>query len=65
MSVPSKYPILPSLSSVILSLDFSSFFFSATSVDVEEHLYRIAKELGITVITSSQVIESITCSYVG
>ncbi|XP_078434901.1 peroxisomal ABC transporter 1 [Wolffia australiana] len=27
---------------------------NATSVDVEEHLYRIAKELGITVITSSQ-----------
>ena len=28
---------------------------SATSVDVEEHLYRLAKEMGITVVTSSQV----------
>lgn len=27
---------------------------NATSVDVEEHLYRLAQELGITVITSSQ-----------
>ncbi|CAA6660436.1 unnamed protein product [Spirodela intermedia] len=27
---------------------------NATSVDVEEHLYRIATELGITVVTSSQ-----------
>uniref|UniRef100_A0A1D1Z638 ABC transporter D family member 1 n=2 Tax=Anthurium amnicola TaxID=1678845 RepID=A0A1D1Z638_9ARAE len=27
---------------------------NATSVDVEEHLYRLANELGITVITSSQ-----------
>lgn len=29
--------------------------YSATSVDVEEHLYRLANEMGITVITSSQV----------
>lgn len=29
--------------------------FSATSVDVEEHLYRLARDMGITVITSSQV----------
>lgn len=28
---------------------------SATSVDVEEHLYKIATSMGITVITSSQV----------
>lgn len=28
---------------------------SATSVDVEEHLYRLAKDSGITVVTSSQV----------
>ena len=28
---------------------------SATSVDVEEHLYRLAKEMGITLVTSSQV----------
>ena len=28
---------------------------SATSVDVEEHLYRLATSMGITVITSSQV----------
>jgi len=28
---------------------------SATSVDVEEHLYRLATNMGITVITSSQV----------
>nr|CAD1833672.1 unnamed protein product [Ananas comosus var. bracteatus] len=27
---------------------------NATSVDVEEHLYRLANEMGITVITSSQ-----------
>ncbi|KAL0396576.1 UNVERIFIED_CONTAM: ABC transporter D family member 1 [Sesamum calycinum] len=27
---------------------------NATSVDVEEHLYRIASNLGITVMTSSQ-----------
>lgn len=27
---------------------------NATSVDVEEHLYKIARDLGITVITSSQ-----------
>lgn len=27
---------------------------NATSVDVEEHLYRLAKEMGITVLTSSQ-----------
>ncbi|XP_041002944.1 ABC transporter D family member 1 isoform X2 [Juglans microcarpa x Juglans regia] len=27
---------------------------NATSVDVEEHLYRLAKNLGITVVTSSQ-----------
>nr|XP_048327780.1 ABC transporter D family member 1 isoform X2 [Ziziphus jujuba var. spinosa] len=27
---------------------------NATSVDVEEHLYRLAKSLGITVVTSSQ-----------
>ncbi|KAJ3683851.1 hypothetical protein LUZ60_014078 [Juncus effusus] len=27
---------------------------NATSVDVEEHLYRLASEMGITVITSSQ-----------
>ncbi|KAF4349060.1 hypothetical protein G4B88_029029 [Cannabis sativa] len=27
---------------------------NATSVDVEEHLYRLAKEMGITVVTSSQ-----------
>ncbi|KAJ0901891.1 putative ABC-type fatty-acyl-CoA transporter [Helianthus annuus] len=27
---------------------------NATSVDVEEHLYRLARDLGITVITSSQ-----------
>lgn len=35
---------------------FISFFCdSATSVDVEEHLYKLANEMGITVITSSQV----------
>lgn len=28
---------------------------SATSVDVEEHLYKLAKDMGITVVTSSQV----------
>ncbi|KAK3043008.1 hypothetical protein RJ639_000985, partial [Escallonia herrerae] len=28
---------------------------NATSVDVEEHLYRLANRLGITVITSSQI----------
>ena len=28
---------------------------SATSVDVEEHLYRLATSMGITEITSSQV----------
>lgn len=28
---------------------------SATSVDVEEHLYTLATDLGITVVTSSQV----------
>ncbi|RZR99234.1 hypothetical protein BHM03_00028736 [Ensete ventricosum] len=28
--------------------------YSATSVDVEEHLYRLANDMGITVITSSQ-----------
>ena len=28
---------------------------SATSVDVEEHLYKLATNMGITVITSSQV----------
>lgn len=28
---------------------------SATSVDVEEHLYGLAKDMGITVVTSSQV----------
>lgn len=33
----------------------SSSICSATSVDVEEHLYRLAKEAGITVVTSSQV----------
>lgn len=27
---------------------------NATSVDVEEHLYKLAKDLGITVVTSSQ-----------
>lgn len=27
---------------------------NATSVDVEEHLYRVARDMGITVITSSQ-----------
>ncbi|KAJ6806420.1 ABC transporter D family member 1 [Iris pallida] len=27
---------------------------NATSVDVEEHLYKVAKEMGITVLTSSQ-----------
>ncbi|PON35610.1 ATP-binding cassette containing protein [Parasponia andersonii] len=27
---------------------------NATSVDVEEHLYRLAKDMGITVVTSSQ-----------
>ncbi|KAG5529449.1 hypothetical protein RHGRI_029992 [Rhododendron griersonianum] len=27
---------------------------NATSVDVEEHLYRLAREMGITVVTSSQ-----------
>ncbi|XP_074591674.1 ABC transporter D family member 1-like [Curcuma longa] len=27
---------------------------NATSVDVEEHLYKLANEMGITVITSSQ-----------
>ncbi|VFQ96004.1 unnamed protein product [Cuscuta campestris] len=27
---------------------------NATSVDVEEHLYRLAKDSGITVVTSSQ-----------
>lgn len=27
---------------------------NATSVDVEEHLYRLAKKMGITVVTSSQ-----------
>ncbi|XP_058091212.1 ABC transporter D family member 1 isoform X2 [Magnolia sinica] len=27
---------------------------NATSVDVEEHLYRLAKEMGITVVTTSQ-----------
>jgi hypothetical protein len=32
---------------------------SATSVDVEEHLYRIATDMGITVVTSSQVSNSI------
>ena len=41
-----------------LMVFFSSFFFflcSATSVDVEEHLYRLATGMGITVVTSSQV----------
>ena len=33
---------------------------SATSVDVEEHLYRLATNMGITVITSSQVSARIT-----
>jgi len=28
---------------------------SATSVDVEEHLYGLANKMGITVVTSSQV----------
>jgi hypothetical protein len=28
---------------------------SATSVDVEEQLYRLASDMGITFITSSQV----------
>lgn len=28
---------------------------SATSVDVEEHLYRLARDMGITFVTSSQV----------
>lgn len=28
---------------------------SATSVDVEEHLYQLAADMGITVVTSSQV----------
>lgn len=27
---------------------------NATSIDVEEHLYRLAKEKGITFVTSSQ-----------
>lgn len=31
------------------------FHYSATSVDVEEHLYKLANNSGITVITSSQV----------
>lgn len=31
------------------------FLTSATSVDVEEHLYKVAKSMGITVVTSSQV----------
>lgn len=35
------------------SIDF--LIDSATSIDVEEHLYNLANELGITVITSSQV----------
>ena len=33
---------------------------SATSVDVEEHLYKLATNMGITVITSSQVSARIT-----
>lgn len=28
---------------------------SATSVEVEEHLYRLANEMGITIVTTSQV----------
>lgn len=28
---------------------------SATSVDVEEHLYQLANKMGITVVTTSQV----------
>jgi len=28
---------------------------SATSVDVEEQLYRVARDMGVTFITSSQV----------
>ncbi|XP_016652727.1 PREDICTED: ABC transporter D family member 1-like, partial [Prunus mume] len=33
---------------------------NATSVDVEEQLYRLAKDMGITVVTSSQVSTTIT-----
>jgi len=42
-----------------------SFGGSATSVDVEEQLYRLAKDMGITFVTSSQVSGSsiIDCNY--
>lgn len=40
---------------VLTFLSFAIFIHSATSVDVEEHLYRLATNSGITVITSSQV----------
>ena len=42
---------------------YSEYYFSndsATSVDVEEHLYRLAKDMGITVVTSSQVSADLT-----
>ncbi|KAL5150736.1 ABC transporter D family member 1 [Glycine soja] len=37
---------------------FNSFSekFSATSVDLEEHLYGLAKDMGITVVSSSQIL---------
>lgn len=37
---------------------------SATSVDVEEHLYKLASNLGITVVTSSQVCVLLNQIYV-
>jgi hypothetical protein len=41
--------------SVTAGPKFIVIYCSATSVDVEEHLYRLATNMGITVITSSQV----------
>ena len=38
-----------------LSYYLFTLLYSATSVDVEEHLYQLATEMGITFITSSQV----------
>lgn len=52
------------LDNYLMALWFSLFppllIDSATSVDVEEQLYRLAKDMGITFVTSSQVSNAVT-----
>lgn len=62
-----RHSLSKDLSYTLLILIFTVYlkkknYCSATSVDVEEHLYGLAKDMGITFVTSSQVSMNVNYS---